>query len=169
MNQNVGKSPWILQLIGAFKFTSGLLLVALGIGLFHHEKDDLGEGVDHIVAALKLDPDNHYIHTAIEKVSRISPKQLRLIGVGTFLYALLYLVEGGGLLLKRRWAEYFTIIATGVFIPLEVYEVARRLTLIRVGVLAINIAIVAYLVYQLWRKRRDEAGSVDDPAPAPTA
>jgi len=125
--------------------------------------------VDHIVAALKLDPDNHYIHTAIEKVSRISPKQLRLIGVGTFLYALLYLVEGGGLLLKRRWAEYFTIIATGVFIPLEVYEVARRLTLIRVGVLAINIAIVAYLVYQLWRKRRDEAGSVDDPAPAPTA
>ena len=43
--------------------------------------------------------------------------------MGTFLYALLYLVEGIGLLLKKHWAEYFTVVATGLFIPVEIWEV----------------------------------------------
>ena len=64
--------------------------------------------------------------------------RLKAIGVGTFLYALLYLIEGIGLLLRKHWAEYFTVIMTGLFIPLEIYEVARKVTTIRVGLLAIN-------------------------------
>jgi uncharacterized membrane protein (DUF2068 family) len=154
MNQTAGRSsPMGLRIIGAFKFASGLLLIALGVGLFRGQHADLPEEAEHIVAALKLDPGNRYIHTAIEKVSGLSPNQLKAIGVGTFLYALIYLVEGTGLLLKKHWAEYFTVVATGLFIPLELYEVARRPTPVRVGVLAINVAIVAYLVYQLVRNR----------------
>jgi uncharacterized membrane protein (DUF2068 family) len=52
--------------------------------------------------------------------------------------------------LKRRWAEYFTIIVTSSFIPLELYEVAKRLTPIRLVVIALNVVIVLYLV----RRRR---------------
>jgi uncharacterized membrane protein (DUF2068 family) len=143
-------------LIGAFKFASGLLLVALGIGIFQDVQSDPTKGAEHIISTLKLDPDNRYIHAAIEKLSGIGPKQLRAIGVGTFLYALMYLVEGGGLLLGKHWAEYFTVAATGLFIPLEVYEVARRITPVRLAVLAINVAIVAYLIYQLRHKKREE-------------
>jgi uncharacterized membrane protein (DUF2068 family) len=157
VSQGAGRGPLGLQLIGGFKFASGLLLVALGIGLFRHADGDVGEEAEHLIAALKLDPENYYIHTAIEKVSGVSPKQLRLIGVGTFFYALMYLVEGGGLLLRKHWAEYFTVVATGLFIPVEIYEVTRRHTLLRIGVLAINVAIVAYLIYQLLRK--DETGA----------
>ena len=145
-----------LQLIGAFKFVSGLLLVALGVHIFRGAGGVPGEEVIHLVSALKLDPENHYIHRAIEKISGISPKQLHEIGVGTFLYALIYLLEGGGLLLRRRWAEYFTVLATGLFIPVEIYEVARKPTPVRIGVLAINIAIVAYVAYQIRAKGRAE-------------
>ena len=162
MNQAAGRNPLGLILIGAFKFACGLLLVALGVGLFRHAHDDPAAEAAHIVSALKLDPENYYIHTAIERISGIKPHQLRAIGAGTFLYALMYLVEGGGLLLRKHWAEYLTVVATGLFIPLEVYEAARRPTMIRIALLAINVAIVAYLVYQLRRNgvsRASETGS----------
>ncbi len=162
MIQTVGQSPLGLRLIGGFKFLCGVLLVALGFGLFRGANADPAEEAGHIIAALKLDPDNRYIHSAIEKVSNLSEKQLKAIGVGTFLYALLYLTEGIGLLLKKHWAEYLTVVATGIFIPLEIYEVYRKTTPIRIALLVINVAIVAYLVYQLRRQKRE-----GEPAPAP--
>jgi uncharacterized membrane protein (DUF2068 family) len=158
LSQSAGNSPLGLRLIGAFKFICGLLLIALGVGLFRHAKDDPAAEAAHIVSALKLDPDNYYIHTAIEKLSGIKPNQLKAIGAGTFLYALMYLVEGGGLLLRKHWAEYLTVVATGLFIPLEVYEAIKRPTMIRMALLAINVAIVAYLIYQLRRKGREGVG-----------
>jgi uncharacterized membrane protein (DUF2068 family) len=164
VNHPAGRGSFGLRLIGAFKFASGLLLVALGVGLFRGSHDDLGEEAEHLVAVLKLDPGNHYIHSAIEKVSGIKPKQLKAIGVGTFLYSLIYLAEGGGLLLGRRWAEYFTVFATGLFIPLELYEVARKFTPIKLTVLVINVACVVYVVYQLRRRLREDAGPSTGPA-----
>ena len=165
MNQTAGHGSLGLRLIGGFKFASGLLLAALGVGLFRGTHNDLGEEVEHLVASLKLDPGNYYIHTAIERISGIKPGQLKAIGVGTFLYALMYLVEGGGLLLGKRWAEYFTVIATGLFIPLELYEVVRRPTPLHIAVLTINVAVLIYVVVQLRRRLRGEAGPSSVPAP----
>lgn len=164
MNQNGPKGPIGLRIIGGFKLLTALLLVGLGFGLYHHVGGSPGDQARHFVSDLKLDPDNHYIHAAIEGISGVKPGQLKAIRVGTFLYALLYLVEGVGLLLRKHWAEYFTVIATGSLIPIEIYEVARRPTPVRIGVLAINLAIVAYLVYQLFRRGKEEAGTLGAPA-----
>ena len=73
-----------------------------------------------------------------------------LFALGIILYAVLEGTEGIGLWLKRRWAEYLTVIATGLLIPYEVFEVYRRQTPLRVGGLLLNVAVVAYLA---WRKR----------------
>jgi len=163
-NRPVNHSPIGLRIIGAFKLLTGLLLVGLGVGLFHQLGDDPGREAARLVSALKFDPDNQYIHGAIQWISGISPKQLEAIRIGTFLYALLYLVEGVGLLMRKHWAEYFTVIATGSGIPLEVYEIWKKLTVLRVAILAINVAIVVYLVYQLARVRKEKAGAVSAPA-----
>jgi len=81
----------------------------------------------------------------------LGARRLRAISAGTFLYAGLLLTEGVGLLRRRRWAEYFTVIVTGSFIPLELYELTRRISLIRFVVLAVNVAIVQYLLAVLGR------------------
>lgn len=73
-----------------------------------------------------------------------------LLAVGLVGYALLEGTEGIGLALRRRWAEYLTVIATGLLIPYEVYEVFHHVTLFKVGALLLNVAVVAYLA---WRKR----------------
>lgn len=75
------------------------------------------------------------------------PYLLALVAV---LYAALEATEGIGLAMRRRWAEYLTVLATGVLIPLEVVEVVRRTTPLRLGALLVNVVIVVYLA---WRKR----------------
>jgi uncharacterized membrane protein (DUF2068 family) len=59
------------------------------------------------------------------------------------------LTEGTGLFLRKRWAEYFTIIATSSFIPLEIYEIVRRVTLGKIILLLINLAVVVYLAVEV--------------------
>jgi uncharacterized membrane protein (DUF2068 family) len=59
------------------------------------------------------------------------------------------LTEGTGLALRKRWAEYFTIIATSSFVPLEVYELVKNFTITKVVVIAVNVAIIVYLVVVL--------------------
>ena len=62
--------------------------------------------------------------------------------MGTFLYAGLFATEGFGLLLRKRWAEYFTIVTTGGLIPLEIFELARHFTVTKLAVAFVNVLIV---------------------------
>ena len=141
------------MLIALFKLLKGLLLVVIGFGALRLLHRDLADTVTHWVNILRVDPDNRFIHAALTRALSVSPKQLKEASAGTFVYAALLLTEGTGLLLRRRWAEYFTIITTGGLIPLEVYEISRHVTATKIVVLAINVAIVIYLVARVRRKR----------------
>jgi uncharacterized membrane protein (DUF2068 family) len=143
-----------ILLIGVFKLVKGILLVAVGVGALKLLHKDVAAVVDHWVEVLRVDPDNRFIHRVLTKVLSVSPKQLRELSVGTFFYASLLLTEGIGLLMRKHWAEYFTVITTAALIPLEVYEVSRRISAARIGVLAINIAIVWYLAARLRHGRK---------------
>lgn len=68
------------------------------------------------------------------------------------IYAALFLTEGIGLGLEKRWAEWLTVVITISLIPIEIYEIFHHTTPVKITVLLINIAIVAYLVYRI-RKR----------------
>jgi uncharacterized membrane protein (DUF2068 family) len=76
---------------------------------------------------------------------------LKELSVGTFIYAAIFLTEGTGLALHKRWAEYFTIITTSSFLPLEVYEIIHHITVAKSVALVINIAVVVYLMRELRR------------------
>jgi uncharacterized membrane protein (DUF2068 family) len=79
---------------------------------------------------------------------------VRVVAVLALGYGLLELVEGTGLWLDQLWAEYLTVIATSLLIPLELYELVRHPTALKAGGLAVNVLIVAYLVQQLRRRVR---------------
>jgi len=73
-------------------------------------------------------------------------KRLGLVGL---LYAGLFLVEGTGLWLQRRWGEWATVVITGLLIPVEVYEILRHPSAAKILVLIVNVAVVGYLVYRI--------------------
>jgi uncharacterized membrane protein (DUF2068 family) len=155
LTETHGRSTLGFRIIGAMKLASGLIAVAAGFGIFRLLHRDLGETLERYAMRLHLDPEDRLVQTVVTRVANITPKQLKLLGIGTFFYATLHLVEGTGLILLQKWAEYLTVIATSSLIPLELYEIAEKRSLVRVSILLVNIAIVIYLVYKLRQQHKD--------------
>jgi len=139
--------------IAAFKLFKGLALLAVGFGARHLLSQNLSADVEHWLDLLRIDPHNHYIHLLLEKVADVDEHKLRQLRAGTFFYATLFLIEGTGLALRKRWAEYVTIISTSSLIPIEVYELLKQYSPLKVAFLMINVAVVVYLIYELRRNR----------------
>jgi uncharacterized membrane protein (DUF2068 family) len=146
----VKRDAWLI-LIGLFKLVKGVGLVIIGIGLLRLVHKDVAEVATRWIEHLRVDPDNRFIHRALLRIFNVTPKQLRELSAGTFIYAAVFLTEGSGLLARKHWAEYMTLISTGLFIPLEAYELQRHFTLIKVGVTLVNFAIVWYLAVRIKR------------------
>jgi uncharacterized membrane protein (DUF2068 family) len=164
MSPPVEKSQRVLALIAAFKLVKAAALVTLGTAIVIRGPG-VGASVRTMVEALKIDPGNHHLNALLERVSGVSAHTLHEIAFGTFLYAAIFATEGVGLLLRKRWAEYMTLIVTASFLPFEIYELVQKLTAVRVGALAANVAIVVYLA---WKVRRDRASQRSHTASSPT-
>jgi uncharacterized membrane protein (DUF2068 family) len=138
-----------LRIIAVFKLAKALLLIGVGIGAIKLLHKDVAEIASDWIAAIRVDPDNRLIHGLIAKLGLMNDRKLEELSFGSFFYAALVLTEGVGLWMKKRWAEYFTIIMTCSLIPLELYEIAKRFTVTRIAFLVVNLAIVWYLFIQL--------------------
>ncbi len=145
-----------LWLIAVFKLLKGLALLAIGIGALKLLHKDVASEVERWVNYLRVDPQNYYIHKLLAKVGLLNDRKLKELSVGTFFYSALLLTEGVGLAFKQRWAEYFTIITTASLLPLEVFEIARRVSFARIALFLVNIAIVVYLVRHLRKNHKSE-------------
>jgi uncharacterized membrane protein (DUF2068 family) len=139
------------MLIAVFKLLKGLALLAVGIGALRLLHKDVAALADHWINAFRVDPHNRFIHWLLAKLPLVDDRKLKELSVGTFIYSAVFLTEGTGLALHKRWAEYFTIITTGSFLPLEVYEIIHRATIAKGVALIVNIAVVVYLVRELRR------------------
>jgi uncharacterized membrane protein (DUF2068 family) len=142
------------RLIGAMKLASALLLGAAGFGIFRLLNRDLGDAVEQFAYRLHLDPENWLIHEVVYRAAGIDQSHLKLLGAGTFFYAGLEGLEGIGLLLRRRWAEYLTVVATGLLMPPEMYEIVQKPSALRVAVLLANLGILVYLISKLVHAHR---------------
>jgi len=143
----------MLVLIGVFKLAKGILVVALALNLLRAGPEGLVADATRWATRLHIDPDGRHFGRLVHAVAGLDGRRLQVAGAALFAYGALFLIEGTGLVLRRRWAEYFTVIVTGSFIPLELYEITRRPDGIRVAVCLVNVAIVWYLARGLRRMR----------------
>jgi uncharacterized membrane protein (DUF2068 family) len=148
-----------LLVIAIYTLAKAALLLTVAAGAHHLLHHDVQETLLHWVHLLRADPDNHWIHTVLSKVTGLTDRKLAALSVGTLLYACLFTIEGVGLILAKKWAEYLTVVSTALLIPLEIYEIARHVTWVRIVILVGNVLIVAYLIAQLRRPSGD--GHVD--------
>jgi uncharacterized membrane protein (DUF2068 family) len=140
--------------IGAFKLLKGLLLLAVGIGALRLMHKDVAVFISNLADFFRIDPDNEWINRLLEKTEGLNSRRLQFIGVGSFCYSGLLIIEGVGLLLRKHWAEYMVIILTASLIPLEIYGLVKHASALKIAVLLVNIAIVVYLVHVVRKQRR---------------
>ena len=149
----------VLRLIAPFKFCKAVLLVIVGLGALQLLDPDVAARAQRWVAALASSNDRSAVQHVLALVAGLSPRRLEALGVGAFLYALLFTIEGVGLWRGRRWAEYLTVMATLSLVPLELFEVLRAVTPARVAALVVNLAVVAYLIGRMRRRARATSAS----------
>ena len=142
-----------VRLIAAFKLAKAIVLVVLGVATLTLVDKDVTDVVTTWLEHLHVDPDGRLVQQALDRGASLSPGRIRAIAAGAFFYSGLLTVEGVGLLLGKRWAEYFTVVTTASLVPLEIYEIVRHSTITRIAALVVNLAIVAYLVARLRRRR----------------
>ncbi|HUR75812.1 MAG TPA: DUF2127 domain-containing protein [Sporichthya sp.] len=145
----------LLRLLAAERILRGLVLVAAAYGVkrFASAQESLRRSFgDTLPAArplaerLGFDLDHSLLVREATKALNASQTTLTLVALALLAYGILEGVEGVGLWLAKRWAEYLTVVATAAFLPLEVYELIDHTTLTKAGAFVINIAVVVYLV-----------------------
>jgi len=138
-----------LRWIAAFKLVKAALLLTVAAAALRLLKPGMLElfvqYLHHFPLAQGYRPVSHLV----DKVADLSPHKLEVVAGLAAAYAVLYLVEGTGLWLRKRWAEYFTTIVTASLIPFEVYELFLGVSIGKVAAVAINVLIVIYLIYVL--------------------
>jgi len=145
-----------LLLIGALKLVKALGLFIVGFGLLSLLHRNAAEVVGHVVGFFRLDVHARLIDELLSKIAGIDHRTMRRLGVGTLLYAIVFAVEGVGLLLGKTWAEYMTTGVTVSFLPIEVYELVEHPSVTKALLVLINVAVVLYLVRQIRRRRAEQ-------------
>jgi uncharacterized membrane protein (DUF2068 family) len=140
--------------IAILKLVKGLLLFLIGVGALSLMRKDTTGVVTHWAHVFQVDMHSKFIQRWLLRLGLMRHRDLAVVA---FFYSGLMFTEGIGLLMEKTWAKYMTAIITSTFIPLELYEMIRRVTYVRVCVLVLNMIVVAYLVMRLCQRKRPDA------------
>ena len=146
----------VLKSVAIFEATKGVIVLLAGFGMLSLLHHDLRALAVALVGRLHLNPTRHYASIFIEAASRTTDGRLWFIAIIGFVYALFRFVEAYGLWFCRTWAEWLAVISGGIYLPLEVYELFRRVTWMRISALVANLVVVAAIALVLWRNKRTE-------------
>jgi uncharacterized membrane protein (DUF2068 family) len=141
-----------LVVIGILKLCEALLFLLLGVGVLRIMHKDVVDEVTRLVIALRFDPEGRFASLLLDKAAMVSPHLLRAISVVAFAHAALDVLEGVGLILRKIWAEFVTLAVSAFFLPIEFFELTRHVTWVRIGITAVNVAVVAYLAFHVQMK-----------------
>jgi len=144
----------IVRAIAVLKLAKALLLIGVGLGALNLLSLPPATAQKlygwACLVAWRVGPQTG--STVEQKLSTLHQPQLIVVAIVALSYGALFGVEGVGLWMKKRWAEFLTIIATSSFLPIEVYELIRRPTWKCGATLAVNAFVVAYLVWKVRQK-----------------
>ena len=137
----------VLLLIAVYKFLHAALFFAIGMGAHRLLHKNIADQIDLFARHLRFfNPESRLVIFILRKASVINGPVLERISLVAYCYATITLVEGIGLYLEKAWGEFLTLAITASFLPWEIFEIFRRLTWIRVGLLTINLLVFLYLL-----------------------
>jgi uncharacterized membrane protein (DUF2068 family) len=149
--------PWI----AAERGVRALVLVVLGVVLISHPHANWAHEIKELATDWGLNPSGNVVRKILEVVRKIPARETLVFGVIALAYGALEGAESYGLARRRRWGEWLTLVATAILIVPEIWELARKATVLKVGALIVNLLVVAYLY---WRLRRSGGGHADTDA-----
>lgn len=157
MGRDLHGSNRVVFSIGVFKLLKATVLIALGVASLLGVAETWLEDAAQRIAWSGAFPGRTTLRHAVADLMSVDERTIRRLGIAALCYAVVFTVEGVGLVLGKRWAEWLVVAVTMSFIPLEIYELHHRFGVGKLAALAVNVAIGGYL---LWERLRQAPGSV---------
>lgn len=140
-----------LRTVAVFEAIKGTLALLAACGVLAVIPREARHVAVEIVGRLHLNAGKSYPAVFIRLMENAGNTQLWLIAALVVVYALVRFAEAYGLWRSRHWAEWLAAVSGTIYIPFEIYEISRGVSSIKVAALVLNITIVAYMCYALWR------------------
>jgi uncharacterized membrane protein (DUF2068 family) len=143
-----------LRVVAIFEFAKGALVLVAGLGLLAFVHRDVEDVVEELLLHLHLNPASHIPGIFVALAKRVASIDLWLLAIGAALYVALRIAEGYGLWFDREWAEWLGAASGLLYVPFELFALAKGVTLVKLATLGVNLLVVAVLSDALWRRRR---------------
>ncbi|MBC6458026.1 DUF2127 domain-containing protein [Actinomadura sp. HBU206391] len=149
------RDAFIMRLFAVERMIRALIVLAAAYGVwrFSHHRGSIQKIFQEDLPLLRplagkvgWDLDHSKIIMGIRHALEVKAGTLTWVAIGLLAYGVVELVEAVGLWLLKRWGEYFAVIATSLGLPIEIYELTERVTVVRVGALIVNVALIVYIV-----------------------
>jgi uncharacterized membrane protein (DUF2068 family) len=139
----------VLRTIALYKLVKVLLLLALAYGEVRLSDASLTARLVTWASARPLGLEHKVVTWMLEWFSGLSAPRVHALRMVTLAYAAVFAVEGIGLWMHKRWAEWMTTIITASLIPLELWELLHAPNLGKAAVVLANVAIVIVLIWHV--------------------
>jgi uncharacterized membrane protein (DUF2068 family) len=143
-----------LRVVAMFEFAKGALVLVAGLDLLAFVHRDIRDVVEELLEHLHLDPASRVPEIFVALAERVTSMDLWLLAIGATVYAAVRIAEGFGLWFDREWAEWLGVASGLIYVPFEIYALAKGVTPLKLATLGINLLVVAVLSDALWRRRR---------------
>ena len=156
------QAPLGLRTVAIFEFAKGLVVLVAGLGLLSLVHRDAEHVAEEVVRLLRLNPAHHYPHIFIDFAGNLTDTRLWFFSLAALVYATVRFVETYGLWHERPWAEWFAVISAGLYLPVELYHLVEKPSVLSLVIPLVNLGILAYLAYLLAassaKRSRSDAG-----------
>jgi uncharacterized membrane protein (DUF2068 family) len=146
-----GKMTRALKAVAIFEACKGLLVLFAGVALFSFIHQNIQIAAEQLVGHLHLNPAKNIPKIFIEASGNLTDGRIRLLALFALFYSSMRFVEAYGLWFAKRWAEWFALLSGCVYLPIELYEIIKGVTWLKMVLVLINLVIVLYMAVMLNR------------------
>ena len=146
-----------LRAIAIFEAVKGLAAFAAIIGVIDLMHHDVRHLAIELIGRFGQNPHAHYPSIILHYADLLPGADIRSLVVLAALYISVRLLEAYGLWNDMAWGEWLGALSGAIYIPLEISHLFLRLSVISAAVLAGNVIVVGFLLFQLWRRRKTNA------------
>ena len=142
-----------VRVVAVLEAAKAAIVVIAGLGLLVVVHEGAARLIDELARHMHLNPANNEPRIFVDLARDVSNERLRLLAAGAFVYSLLRGFEAWGLWHRRRWALWLSVASGAIYVPFEVYEMAHGFSGLKLGMLLLNLGIVAYMAVELHLSR----------------
>lgn len=133
--------------------------IAASLGLLSLVHHDVRAIAYALMGHFHMNPDARFPQMLLNSISALQNANLRQVVLLAWGYAAIRLTEAYGLWRDKAWAEWLAAVSGAVYLPLELSHLAAHTTAINGLVLVGNVAVVAYMVVRLRRRKNQGAAA----------